>query len=172
MTPRVLASAALVLVALVIAPAPALGHASLLAADPPDGGTLSTTPYTLTLTFDEPLGAAGSSVVVRDAAGTEVATGGISDQSATVMTAQLPSLPAGEYVVRWTAQTPDDQAVERGTLTFTVGSATATPAAPASPGPSDPTPGPASGNDLLLALIVAGLALAAIVGFLVIRNRR
>jgi methionine-rich copper-binding protein CopC len=172
MISRALASIVLALAVTVVAAASVFGHASLLAADPPDGGTLTTTPYTLTLTFDEPLGPAGSSVVVRDAAGSEVATGGVSDQSATVMTAQLPSLPAGEYVVRWTAQTPDDQAVERGTLTFTVGPGTASPLSTASPAPSGPPPGSAGGSDLLLALIVAGVALAAIVGFLVIRNRR
>jgi methionine-rich copper-binding protein CopC len=170
MKSRSLSSVALALIALLAWTTVTLGHATLLAADPANGGTLTTTPYTLTLTFDEPLAANGSTIVVRASSGAEVATGGVSEASDTVMTAELPALAPGQYVVRWTALTPDDGAVERGTLSFTVEAAASTPSAP-TPGPTPP--GQATGgNDLLIALLVAAVAIAGVVGFLLVRGRR
>lgn len=179
-------------------PATTLGHAELVSSDPPDGGTLTTTPYTLTATFDDELTPDGSSIVVENSSGTQVATGTVSEADALVMTADLPALPDGEYTVRWTAVTADDAAVERGSYSFTVigAAATATASATANVPPSDrasatpssapsatppatpsatPPPGPApdgSSNDALIAIGLAAAMIGAVVAFIVIRGRR
>ena len=196
MTSRLLSGLLVALALLALSAVTVLGHAELVTSDPPDGGTLETTPYTMTLTYDEPLDAQASSVIVRDSSGAEVASGGLTDESDTIMIVELPELPAGEYTVRWTAVTPDDNGVERGTLTFNVAEATATsppataapatdrpataapvtaapitPAPTATPLPVEPTT-PGSNNDLLIALIVAGVALAGVLSYLYLRNRR
>lgn len=177
----------------------AAAHADLVESDPAEGGTIET-PYTLTATFDEPL-EPSSSVIVRNAAGDEVARGGVSDAAATVLLAELTELPAGEYRARWTATTADGHS-ERGTINFVVVAAspaptdpatptaepapTSTAAATSSPVPATPTPtptptatpvpidgGPSAGTaDLLIALVLAGLAIAAVAGYIFLRGRR
>ena len=189
-----------------ITPASVFAHAELLESDPPDGGTLTTTPHTMALTFDEPLDADASDVIVRDSAGAQVASGGLSGEDDMVMTVELPELAPGAYTVRWTAVTPDDDAVERGTVTFMVAQATVTAAptqtaAAQTAGPTDepsvappttepsstpaltviptraPTPGPdapaapTGSNDLLIALLVAGVAVGGVLAYLFLRNR-
>jgi len=150
-------------------PISVLAHAELVTSDPPAGGTLTETPYMLTATFDEELTADGSSIVVVNAAGTEVATGTVSETDEFSMSAQLPNLAPGTYTVRWTAVTADDAAVERGTYTFNVGS---------SPGSPTPTPAPppssssAGSNDVLIALGLAAILIALVVAFVVLRGRR
>jgi methionine-rich copper-binding protein CopC len=93
---RILIAAALVMAL----PAIVLGHAELVSSDPPVGGTLTTTPYTLTATFDEELTADGSSIVVEGPDGAQVATGTVSETDEFSMTAELPALPDGAYTVR------------------------------------------------------------------------
>lgn len=124
MRPLLLALALLALTA-----GEASAHAELIGSDPVSGATVST-PTTLTASFSEPLGTDRSRIVVRNAAGDEVARGGISADDETVMTVELPALPPGSYSARWTAVTPEDGGVTRGTITFTVS------ALPASPGTS------------------------------------
>lgn len=135
---------------------PVVGHAELEESDPTDGETI-TTPYTLSVTFSEEIGTDRSQIVVSNSAGEEVASGGISADDATVMTVELPLLEPGEYTAAWTAVTPDDNGVERGTFTFTVESSptpeptptrapteapdsTATPQPPATSAPVTPAP--------------------------------
>lgn len=151
----------------------ALGHASLVSSDPPAGGTLTTTPYTLSATFTEELTPDGSSLLVQDSAGAQVAAGTVSAQDDKTMTIELPALGAGQYTVLWTAVTADDKAIERGTYTFNIGSSATSPA----PQPSaSPTPesgqGTGSNNDVVIALALGALVIAGVLGFLVIRNRR
>ncbi len=111
-----------------------------------------------------------------------------------MMTVDLPALEPGGYTVRWQTTTADDQGVERGSFTFDVAASptaapTATPARTSSPvatmspaqsqGPT-PTATPASpigpvptgGNDVLLALILAGVVIGAVGLFLFTRTRR
>jgi methionine-rich copper-binding protein CopC len=104
---------------LLLTAATALAHASLVESDPVDGGVVEGTPATFRATFDEELDAGRSRIVVRNEAGDEVARGGVGGDLL-VMTVALPPLPAGDYVARWTAVTPDDQGVTRGTIAFTV----------------------------------------------------
>lgn len=161
-----------------------LGHASLVSSDPADGATI-TTPYTLTANFDEELTATGSSIAVQDSTGAQVAAGTVSEADDKSMTAELPQLPDGEYTVLWTAVTADDNAVERGTYQFNVGTAAAsTGASPGAASPAVASPGASpvpsatsgqntgSGNDLLLPLAIAVVIVAAIAAYFVYRNRR
>jgi methionine-rich copper-binding protein CopC len=169
MTHRLTALALAGLVTLALAGS-VLGHAELVSADPPAGGTLTTTPYTLTATFDDELTANGSSIVVENGAGTVVASGTVSADHAKTMTVELPALPDGAYGVRWIAVSADDQAVERGTYNFSVGSA-APSATPAS------TPPPAAGatgssTDVLIAIGLAAILILVIVAFIFVRGRR
>jgi hypothetical protein len=169
----------------------AAAHASLVESDPPDGATIDVGPASLTATFDEDLGGR-SRVVVDDADGEEVARGGISADDPRVIIVELPPLPPGQYDARWTAITPEDGGVTRGTITFTVeppatpspdpsakptpagtvgpsaGTATPSPGASATPlpGPSPVPSDPAAASDLILALAVAAMAIGAIVAFL------
>lgn len=176
----------------------ALGHAELVESDPADGETIET-PYMLTSTFSEEFdpNPQRSFVVVEDSAGDEVALGGVSEDDPTMMTVDLPELEPGEYTVRWQTTTPDDQGVERGTFMFNVAAPTPAPTAnptpPSVPTPSgpaasplSPTEGPAptatpigpigqlptAGNDVLLALVLAGVVIGAIALFLFARSRR
>jgi methionine-rich copper-binding protein CopC len=141
----------------------ALAHGTLVTSDPPDGGTIASTPYTLTATFAEEIDAEQSSIVVENAAGAEVARGALDPDDATQMIVDLPVLGAGQYTVRWTTVTPDDQGVERGTFTFDVGTPGPTAA------PSTPS---GSGSDVLVALVLAAVAIGAVVAFVFLRSRR
>jgi hypothetical protein len=133
------------------------------------GGTLTTTPYTLTATFDDELTPNGSSIVVENWTGTQIATGTVSGDNAKVMSAELPALPPGQYTVRWTAVTADDLAVERGSYTFTVGAETAS----VTPVPAPPAGGAAgSANDLVIALVLAAIAIVGVLAFVFVRGRR
>jgi len=194
-TPRRRAAFLLAGLTLLASAAVALGHAELVDSDPPDGGTTST-PYELTATFDEPL-EPNSSIVIQDAAGDEVAAGGPEAGDVTVLVAELPELPAGEYRARWTATTADGH-TERGTFTFTVTapptpspSPTDTPAASPAPSPPAATPSPTrqpsptiaptptqggeptvGANDLLLALLLAAVAIGGVILYVFLRGRR
>ena len=152
-------------------PVIALGHAELVSSDPPAGGTIASTPYTLTATFDEELTPDGSSIVVENGAGTQIAAGTVSADDTRVMTAELPALAPGvdrgQFTVRWTAVTADDLAVERGSYTFSFG--TAVPSGVPTQGPGEPT---SSSNDVLLAIGLAAVLIVAVVAFVFIRSRR
>jgi methionine-rich copper-binding protein CopC len=194
---RALVSACLLTLLLVV---PAAAHAELEESDPADGETI-TTPYTLTATFSEDFSPNPDQSFMRVQNGAEdiVASGGHDDQGAT-MTVELPALPPGEYTVFWQTTTVDDNGVERGTFSFTVGasptpapsptsqpteapSATSTPMAPATLVPT-PTqiltpipsgePGTGSSNggtDVLLAL-AAGIAIVGILAYFLVHRSR
>jgi methionine-rich copper-binding protein CopC len=164
------AAAIVALGVLVTMPGIALGHAELVSSDPPAGGTLTRTPYTLTATFDDELTPDGSSIVVEDASGAQVARGTVSADDPHVQTAELPALPNGAYTVRWTAVSADDAAVERGSYSFNVGASipSGTPATPTPPPSSDGT----GSNDVLLAIGLAAIFIVVVIGFVVLRGRR
>lgn len=167
MTRLSIALAAALLLAL---PAMVLGHARLVSSGPPAGGILTTTPYTLTATFDDELTADGSSIVIENTDGDQVATGTVSTADVQVMTAELPSLPDGVYTVRWTAVSADDAAVERGSYTFTVGTSAASATPTHTPPPANGATG--SSNDVLLAVGLAAVIILVVVGYVFLRGRR
>ena len=179
---------------------PVVGHAELEESDPAEGATI-TTPYTLTATFSEDFNPDpdASFIRVQNVANDVVAEGGHSDQEAT-MSVELPAPPPGQYFARWQTTTIDDNAVEHGTITFTVeasptpapiptvaptqppGStatpqptATTTPVPTAAPTPSatpiSPTDPVGGSTDVLLALAVGVAVVGALAFFLVRRSR-
>jgi len=168
MTHRITALTVVALIAFAL-PTIALAHAHLEESDPAAGATLTTTPYTLTATFSEEIDPEASSLVVERPDGSAVVEGGVSADDPTMMTAELPLLEPGEYVVRWTTVTPDDNGVERGTYTFNV--AAAAPSATAAP-TAPPATGTGGGNDLLIALVLAAVAIGGVVLFVFLRGRR
>ena len=122
---------------------PALGHAELEESDPPDGGTIERTPYTLVGRFGpDALDPARSRIVVRNSAGEVVAESGVTGDDVFTMTVELPGLPPGAYVARWTAVATDGHIV-RGNIDFTISQPPATPSPPptASPAPATTAPG-------------------------------
>ena len=159
------------LAALAVLTLTVLGHASLVSSDPADGATIKT-PYTLTTTFDEELAPSGSSIVVQDSTGAQVAAGTVSGSDDKSMTAELPQLPTGQYTVLWTAVTADDDAVERGTYHFNVGAAAGSAGASPAPTAAFSPQNTGSGNDLLLPLAIAVVVVAAIAAYFVYRSRR
>jgi methionine-rich copper-binding protein CopC len=207
MTSRFIVTLFVALTALLSTAPAALGHAELESTDPVDGGSIST-PYTVSGTFTEPL-VGNSGVIIRNGAGEEVARSSVSESDdPTVIEVELPELPAGDYVARWTATTEDGH-TERFSTEFTVvaaatpepsptpteapatsapptdepssvpttAPATTTPtsaptvAPTATPEPAEPT-SPSSSNDLLIALLIAGVAIGGVLGYLFLRNRR
>jgi copper resistance protein C len=166
-------------------------HAELVESDPADGETIRTS-YELRATFSEPLASEGSNVIVRhETSGQEVASGGVDDEPDT-MVVELPELPGGEYVARWTAR-GDDGHVTRGEIRFTVEAPAVTPSAspmrtvppqtaePTSPEPTispTPTPSPEPGDDAptagmtdaLLALVLAGVVIGGLSLYLLRRR--
>jgi methionine-rich copper-binding protein CopC len=177
----------------------AVGHASLVESDPPDGGSIQT-PYTLTARFDEELDPDPdrSWIRVRNEAGEIVARGGLTADDETVMTVELPPLPPGEYQARWQARTPVDGGITKDIISFTIeqAPATATPlitpgrtaaatpgtsatttASPTSPPTSSPRPSPSptpaepATGDLLLALLGAGAVVTGLIAYLLRRDR-
>jgi len=168
----------------------ALAHAELVESDPADGETIET-PAELTATFSEALIVDGSNVIVRNEAGQEVARGAVGDEPE-AMVVELPALPAGDYVARWTAR-GDDGHVTRGEIRFSVEAAVAAPTpvpatatpAPGTPQPAlspsptpSPSPSPEPGNgaptagmtDVLLALVLAGAVIGGLAVYLLRRR--
>lgn len=165
-------------------------HSELKTADPPDGAVLSAPPAKVVLTFTETLNPAKSSVTLHDAAGTEIAKGGVDPTDLAVMRLTPPALDPGTYEIRWTSAALDGDLL-RGVLHFTLTAPSPTPtptatpsAAPsASPSPSaapsvisspspSASPGPAStsASDVILP-ILAALVLVGVLGALLLRGR-
>jgi copper transport protein len=122
-------------------PAPAAAHTHLRASSPANGATVDDTATTIRLTFSEPVVARVSSVTLLGPGGS-VLSGSLSieaDSSQTVLTAAIPRLPPGAYVVWWRT-TAQDGHVAHGELTFRV-RATPAPAAgaPTTSGSGDTT---------------------------------
>jgi methionine-rich copper-binding protein CopC len=150
-------TALLALVQLLAAAGAAYAHAELTESEPTDGEVVAGTPETLTLTFDEPLGTDQSEVTVENAAGEELARGGIAADNSLVMVVELPPLPPGDYVAQWTAVTPDDGGVTRGEIRFTIEPPPAgTPGEPGDDGSPSPTPTRTGGGGLPLITIGPG----------------
>ncbi len=128
----------------ILLPAAAMAHAELDTPTPTDGATVRGTPPTIEGTFTQDVAANGSSLQVRDAGGTVVATGSVDpDKPRRMAIDPVPVLPPGTYEVRWTTFSAEDgEGPERGTWTFTV---TAPPTPEPTPAPSAahaPTPQP------------------------------
>jgi len=112
----------LVALVLVIAPALALAHAALEDSTPVDGETVTGTPPIISATYSEDLDHDGSSLVLVDTDGKEIARGGTSGSGQTrEMTIEaIPDLEPGEYTVESTTKSADDGDIDRTKWSFTV----------------------------------------------------
>lgn len=135
--PRVIAGALLLLL---LSVSSALSHSELTEADPgPD--VVVSPPTELVARFSQDLRPDRTSIEVRDAAGSVVASGGKDPDRARVQRMALPSLAPGAYEVRWVSFSAEDGELARGRYGFTV---VAAPAESPSPSPSASClPGPA-----------------------------
>lgn len=173
----------------------AAAHAALDVATPADGATVEGTPAEVAGTYSQILETDGSSIQLRDASGTVIASGGVdpADDHRLVI-ADLSELPPGEYEVRSTTLSAEDGEIDRATWTFTVVAVlpsttgptpaptptpTLTPSSAPSAAPSataastpitheDPTG--ASDTDALVP-IIAGLAIVLIAGVVLLGRR-
>jgi copper transport protein len=116
----VLVAALLVAVALVLSAGPAAAHASLVAADPPDGARLDESPAAVQLTFSETVSAALGGVRVLDADGQRVDEGAVRVTGAVVEVDLAPDLPDGTYVISYRIVSADGHPVRGGSV-FGVG---------------------------------------------------
>jgi methionine-rich copper-binding protein CopC len=89
---------------------------------PSAGGSVATAPTEVLASFSEPLEAAFSSVVVRDAVGKRVdkADARINPADRSTIRVSLPPLSQGIYIVVWRAVTTDTHKTE-GAFIFRVG---------------------------------------------------
>lgn len=110
-----------VVAALVLASAgPAQAHASLVAADPPDGARLDRSPSRIELTFSEPVSVTLGGVRVLDGSGARVDRGSVRSRGPEVGVDLRGGLPDGTYVVTYRVVSDDGHPV-RGSLVFAVG---------------------------------------------------
>lgn len=107
---------------LLLACAPALAHATLVGASPPQGSEVSKAPARVELRFSEPVDAEFDPVVVRDGGGVRVDKGDarVNPEDARVVLADLKKLPGGSYTVKWRVTSIDGHVVE-GRYVFAVG---------------------------------------------------
>src|SRR2546430_2520820 len=104
------ASAACVALTALALPTSVSAHAFLAQSSPQAGERLRTSPRTLTLQFTEAVAPASSDrVTLRNAAGQPVRIGPlVRSADGTTLTAALPSLPNGVYIVTWQNVSADD----------------------------------------------------------------
>lgn len=126
MTRRLIAAVAAAMVCGLAVAAPASAHASLATSNPAAGEVLVVAPERLELTFTEGVDVVPNSIRVVAADGTEIAVGeagqALGDES---LTAELPDLAEGTYVVAWKAVSADSHPVN-GAFTFSIGTETET----------------------------------------------
>jgi copper transport protein len=107
------------LILLVLAPAPAAAHATLISTDPAEGAVLETAPERVTFTFDESVIGVPAGVRVFDATGDEVAsTAKVRDAQLLVDLDEDPG--DGTLVVVWRLVSADGHPIG-GSLSFSVG---------------------------------------------------
>jgi len=97
--------------------APASAHDALVSTDPANGATVATAPDRVTLTFDEPALAIGTTLRVIGPAG-DVQSGAPRLVDSTVTQELAPGIPAGSYRIAWRVTSADGHPVS-GELTFT-----------------------------------------------------
>lgn len=95
-----------------------LAHAKVLSASPADGAELAVAPAALTLSFSEP---ARLATVTLSSAGRAIpVTIDRSAKAAATVVIPLPTLTPGRFEVHWSAISPGDGHVSKGSLTFTI----------------------------------------------------
>ena len=100
---------------------PAFAHAMLERASPLVGSEVSAAPHEITLTFTEGVEPLFSTIELRDAHGTVMATGKprMEQGNNRRLIVELPALGSGSYTVTWHATSVDTHKTE-GSYQFTV----------------------------------------------------
>src|SRR5260221_1930187 len=131
-----------------------IAHAALVRSDPPADGVLDSSPPEVFVWFSQAL-STGSHLSVFDSRFQSVDKGStfIDASDATLMRAQLNSLPPGRYTVNWKANSVDGHA-SSGAYDFFVRES------------------PSVSLDVIVGGVALLLALIVVVGFLVVRNMR
>ncbi len=112
----------------VILAGPAFGHAKLRSTIPAADAQLRVAPKSLTLTFNENVRLA---VLTLTSGGKDIPlTVDRNSPAAPQVTVALPVLGTGNYQVRWSALSPDDGHVTKGTFSFAIVGAAAPAATP------------------------------------------
>jgi hypothetical protein len=185
---RAFAAAAGLLLALAL-PAVAAAHAAIETATPADEAVLTEPPTEIVITYTEGLDE-GSSIVLKDATGTTVATATPASIGVKEMRATFPPLAPGAYTIESTTRSTEDGDVDHVALTFTVVEPTPPPAA-ATPGPTEapseaasaaptaaasptaaptPAPGDDATADVLLPIAIVGLLIGGGLAFFLRRR--
>ena len=110
--------ASLALCAAVFAGVTAWGHAKLLETSPAAGSQIAVAPKSLTLRFNEQVRLAV--LTLRTAGHAVPVTIDRNAAPASVITIALPPLAAGDYDVQWSALTPSDGHMVKGTYSFVI----------------------------------------------------
>jgi methionine-rich copper-binding protein CopC len=188
----------LVVALTLLLPSVVSAHAELDVATPPDGATVEGSPPEVSGTYTQDIEPDGSSIQLRDSTDAVVAEGGVDPSDDRRMAVDdLPELAPGDYEVRWTTVSAEDDEIARGTWEFSVTAAptpsptptvepsptaTVAPSASATPEPSaeatptvtpEPSPAPddqTAGGMGVLIPIIAALAVVAIAAFFLLRR--
>lgn len=131
---RVVAALTIIAVGVIAGAGPAAAHAELLSSTPAAGDQLATPPTEISLLFSEAVEL--PEIVLIDATGAVLDIGEPTQPSPESVTAAVPTIDTGGYVVTWNAVSADGHPVS-GSFTFAVGDA---------PLP-DPSLGTAGGSD-------------------------
>jgi copper resistance protein C len=101
--------------------ASALAHSFPQTSDPAPNARLDAAPTHIGITYDSPIAASGSSMVLLDSSGTPVATAPDPVSSNRQTSLQpMTDLAPGPYTVDWTSQSADDGHTAQGFYTFVV----------------------------------------------------
>ncbi|WP_180357544.1 copper resistance CopC family protein [Streptomyces sp. NP160] len=136
-----LAGGLLVLLSTVLAALPAQAHDRLESSSPADGAVVGVAPASVVLTFDAPVIALGSKVVVTGPDGTVVSTGEPQFLDTTVTQRLAGDPAAGQYRVEWRVTSSDGHPVS-GTFAYTASAPAAGPPTPSSTSASSSAPAP------------------------------
>lgn len=114
-------AASVVVAVLGASAAPAGAHAQLTSTDPANGAVLEVAPEQVVLEFSEQVDPPSDAIEIFDADGEEVSVGAI-EASGTEVSAELPALEDGAYVVSWRVVSGDSHPID-GALLFYIGEA-------------------------------------------------
>lgn len=123
-------AAALITLAMLAIVMPAQAHGYIVRAIPENGARLERSPARVQYWFSEDLEPDFSRLIVRNADGAEIASGGVASNNDTLLTARLPTgLPDGVYIVELRIAFASDGHLIVETRTFGVGAAASAGAA-------------------------------------------
>ena len=128
---QVVSVAALVLLAVWVAPGLALAHAKLVSSTPAPDLTVKPGLTSIVMTFGEETSVDQSTAELDTANGTPVSgfTFAVDRTERTKMTITTPPLAVGTYTVKWKTVTEDDNGIANGTFNFTVSEGPTSPGA-------------------------------------------